>query len=79
MPMDNILYYNEDTIFRDRCLGWEYKFSLIPRRCHYTNKMIWFENAYCGVACWTGPGEPIFEYRWVKKKEFLILKIKGTI
>jgi len=27
----------------------------------------------------TGPGETIFEYRWCNRKEFLFLKIKGTI
>jgi hypothetical protein len=27
----------------------------------------------------TGPGDPIFEYRWCERKEYLFLKIKGTI
>jgi hypothetical protein len=27
----------------------------------------------------TGPGEPVFDYRWCEKNEYLFLKIKGTI
>jgi hypothetical protein len=32
-----------------------------------------------GVSMLTGPGEPIFEYRWIEKNEFLIQRIKGTV
>jgi hypothetical protein len=27
----------------------------------------------------TGPGEPIFEDRWVDNKEYIFLKIKGIL
>jgi hypothetical protein len=26
-----------------------------------------------------GPGEPVFEYRWCDRKQFMFLKIKGVI
>lgn len=58
---------------------WYLKFSLWPRRCCKTNQVIWFELAYKGTAMWTGPGEPVFEYRWIKKNEFLVYKLKGEI
>jgi hypothetical protein len=35
--------------------------------------------AYVGVGMITGPGEPVFEYRWCERKEYLLLKLKGTI
>jgi hypothetical protein len=27
----------------------------------------------------TGPGEPVFEDRWVDRKEYIFLKIKGVV
>jgi len=35
--------------------------------------------AYHGVGMICGPGEPVFEDRWCERKEYLFLKIKGTI
>jgi hypothetical protein len=77
MPMDSLGLSNE--AFNYRCIGWELKFSLIPRRCFYTGKQLWFKMAYKGVGMITGPGEPVFEYRWCERKEYLFLKLKGTI
>jgi hypothetical protein len=28
---------------------------------------------------WTGPGEPVFDIRWVDRNEYLLAKIKGVI
>lgn len=77
MPMDSIMWNNE--AFNRRCLGWEIKFSLLPRRCFYTGKNLWLKSSYRGTAMLTGPGEPLFEDRWCDRKEFLFLKIKGII
>jgi hypothetical protein len=80
MPMDNITWQETaDQAFKRRCIGWELKFSLLPRRCYYTGKYLWFKFAYIGVSMLTGPGEPMFDYRWCDRKEYLFLKIKGTI
>lgn len=49
---------------------------LMPRRCHSTGKLLWLTSAYRTERIWTGPGEPISEYRWYSKNEFLILKLK---
>jgi hypothetical protein len=35
--------------------------------------------AYEQTAMWTGPGDPVFEYRYYDKNEFLIEKIKGNV
>ena len=65
--------------FKRRCIGWELKYSLWPRRCDYTGKLLWLTLAYKGTSMLTGPGEPIFEFRWCGRQEYLFLKIKGTI
>lgn len=77
MPMDSLMTSNED--FKRRCIGWQLKFSWFPRRCHYTGKNLWFKLAYEGTSLLTGPGDPIIEYRWCDKKEYLFLKIKNII
>jgi len=71
------MWYNE--AFKRRCIGWELKFSLLPRKCFYTKKHLWLKRAYKGTAMITGPGEPVYEYRWCEKSQYLFLKIKGTI
>jgi len=79
MPMDSLFYESSDDAFKRRCIGWELKFILWPRQCHYSKKWLWLKNAYLGVSMLTGPGEPIFEYRWCDKNQYLFEKIKGRI
>ena len=75
MPLDSLI----DDAFIRRCVGWQLEFVLWPRRCHYTGKWLWLKRAYLGTSILTGPGDHIFEYRWCERKEYLFLKIKGTI
>lgn len=77
MPMDSLMWTDKD--FKRRCIGWEKKFSLIPRRCYYTGKYLWLKTAWLGTAIITGPGTPIIECRWCDKDQFLFLKIKGIV
>ncbi len=80
MPLDQLMdWETPDQAFKRRCIGWELKYSLLPRRCHYTGKSLWLKSAYKGTSMLTGPGEPMFEYRWCERQEYLFLKIKGTI
>lgn len=82
MPMDSLMGYRPETsdeAFKRRCIGWELKYSLLPRRCSYSNKLIWFKKAFKGTSMLTGPGDAIFEYRWCDTKEYLFLKLKGII
>jgi hypothetical protein len=67
-----------DDWFYRKCLGWELKFTIWPRRCDISNSIIWFNRAYRGTAMLTGPGESIIEHRWHDKNEHLIFKIKGN-
>ena len=77
MPLDSLMWIDE--AFHRRVVKWELKFSLFPRKCHYSKKLLWFKSAYRGMGFLTGPGDPIVEYRWIEKNEFLIQRIKGTI
>lgn len=77
MPLDSLMWNNED--FKRRCIGWERKFSILPRRCFYTGKYLWLKVAYKGVGMICGPGEPVFEIRWCDKKQYMFLKIKGVV
>jgi len=81
MPLDTMGIYSETSneSFKRRCIGWQRKFSLLPRRCYYTDKSIWFKRGYKGTEMICGPGEPVFQHRWVHPDEYLFLKIKGTI
>ncbi len=39
MPLDQLMdWETPDQAFKRRCIGWELKYSLIPRRCFYTGK-----------------------------------------
>lgn len=65
--------------FKSHCIGNELKFTILPKKCYITGKILWLEYAYKQTAMWTGPGDPIFEYRWCDKTEFLVARIKGDI
>lgn len=77
MPLDSLMWSDSD--FKRRCIGWKKEFVIFPRRCFYTGKYLWLKRAYLGTAMVTGPGDPVFEYRWCDEKSYLFLKIKGTI
>ena len=61
--------------FEDRA-KFEYKYSLIPRRCYSTNKWVW-GLAMRGRAVWTGPGDDVVEERWYNRHEAIIKMLKG--
>jgi hypothetical protein len=64
--------------FWDRAT-WEYKFVIWPKQCEISNKRIWLKCAYKGTRMITGPGEPVFEYRWLTNESFLFARLKGII
>lgn len=69
----------DDDGFIRRCIGWEQQISFLPRKCFYSNKSLWLKRAYKGTSMLTGPGDPIFDYRWVDRKEYLLLQIGGKV
>jgi hypothetical protein len=60
--------------FDDRAT-FEYKTSLIPRRCYTTNRWVW-GLAVRGRRIITGPGEPVIEDRWYHRHEAIIMMLK---
>lgn len=68
--LDRLFYYRAE---------WNLKFSFLPHRCDFSNKLIWLEYAYQGVRYYHGPGEPVCEIRWLTKGEFIFGKLKEII
>ena len=56
---------------------WQTKFLLWPQRCALSNKLLWLCHAHEGTAVWTGPGTPVFEFKYHNLQEHLIWKLKG--
>lgn len=65
------MFYNRAT--------WYLKFAWWPKRCDRSGKRIWLTRAYYGVVMFTGPGSPVFEYRWLTRDEFIMGKLRGTL
>ena len=55
---------------------WKLRFMWKPRRSAITNRWLWLCYAYEGVALWTGPGDPVVEYRYHEKVEHIIWRLK---
>ena len=75
VPLDGNMSYDFLESFFERA-NWQLKFALLPRRCMFSDKIIWLELAYRGVGIWTGPGDSIIETRWATKDEYLIWRLK---
>lgn len=55
---------------------WQLKFVWWPRRCNLSQRWIWLCWAYQGTAIWTGPGDPVYEFRYHTPTEHLIWQLK---
>lgn len=80
MPLDSLGFNptQNDWLFYKRA-NWYYKFSWLPHRCEISKKIIWFKRAYRGIAMYTGPGDPIFEYKWITRELFMLARLRGTL
>lgn len=65
-----------DSFYWNSNLESKLSFSLLPRRCHESGKLIWLKHGYMLTASWHGPGETIHERRWHDKNEHIIWKLK---
>lgn len=61
--------------FADRAY-WKLKFLWLPKRSYLTNKWLWLRTVYEGTAMWTGPGDPVFEFRYHEPAEHIIWNLK---
>jgi hypothetical protein len=55
---------------------WVERFAWRPRRCNITGRRLWLEKTMMGVAMWTSPGDPVFEFRWHDAKEHMMWLLK---
>ena len=65
----------DDSFYR--CAVWRERFAWTPKRCDLTHKWIWLRKTMMGVAMWTGPGEPVFEFRWHNAKEHIFWRLSN--
>ena len=61
----------------NRARGWKLVRCFFPRKCFLTKKNLWGKLAYKGTNVITGPGEPIIDYYWIEKNEFVVWNLKG--
>jgi hypothetical protein len=62
---------DDDRLFYQR-VKWEEKFAFWPTRCELSHQRIWLKRAFLGTAVWTGPGSPVYEYRWRNSQEHMM-------
>ena len=65
----------DDDSFYNRAY-WHLKFLWLPKRSDLTGRWIWLCHVYEGIAMWTGPGTPVFEFRYHEPVEHLIWQLK---
>ena len=75
MPQDREVSRRLLNSFYERA-NWQLKFAWLPKRCVFSKKIIWLENAYRGVGIWTGPGDDVIETHWAEDVEFLVWQLK---
>ena len=69
-----------DYHFKRCIMGRKLKFTLIPRRCYISKRIMWLENAYCITAGYrAGDINWLFEHRWYDKDEYLVARLKDLI
>jgi hypothetical protein len=65
----------DDDSFYNRAY-WRLTVLWWPRRSALTGRWLWLRPAYEGTAMWTGPGTPVFEFRYHEPAEHLIWSLK---
>jgi len=55
---------------------WRLKFTWFPKRSAITGHWLWLCRVYEGTAIYTGPGDPVIEFRYHGLTEHLIWKLK---
>ena len=79
-------YYSKRLMARDRDRDesfyrravWVKRFAWWPKRCDCSGRWLWLQRVMMGVAMYTGPGDPVFEFRWHDAKEHMMFLLKGN-
>jgi hypothetical protein len=59
--------------------GWSYRFSLLPRRCMETGKLLWMKRAYRGRKIRRYDMDLFFHDKWMCREEFVKLRLLEKI
>ena len=79
-------YYSKRLMARDRDRDesfyrravWVKRFAWWPKCCDCSGRWLWLQQVMMGVAMYTGPGDPVFEFRWHNAKEHVVFLLKGN-
>jgi hypothetical protein len=67
--IDDLWFYKGATV--------KYSFALLPKRCLLSGKLIWLKKGYKLTRMITGPGDPVYMYRWHDRYEHLLWRIRS--
>ena len=73
-PIPGMDWSDDDAFYRRAY--WRLKFLWLPKRSALTGCWLYLCRVYEGTAMWTGPGDPVFEFRYHEPREHLIWKLK---
>ena len=65
----------KDQAFQHRAY-WRLRFLWMPKRSAISGRWLWLRRVYEGTAMYTGPGTPVFEFRYHEPVEHLIWQLK---
>jgi hypothetical protein len=74
MDIDRFFKYLNYDFFKEA--KWELKFTYMPHRCCFSNRLIWLKYGYRGKA--QNVYENFPEIRWATIEDLMINKLKGT-
>ena len=77
-------YYSKRLLARDKDrddyfytkAAWVERFAWLPKACSLTGRRLWLTKCMMGVAMYTGPDEPVFEFKWHDYKEHTVWLLK---
>ena len=67
---------DHDTYFYSKAV-WVKRFAWWPKRCDCSGRWLWLRRVMMGVAMYTGPGDPVFEFRWHDAKEHIFWRLSN--
>jgi hypothetical protein len=66
---------DQDEFF-NRGAYWRLKFLWLPKRSAITGRRLWLQTVYEGIRMITGPGDPVFIFKYHETAEHIIWQLK---
>jgi hypothetical protein len=77
MPIPGMDNKWEEESFRYNTY-WRLRFLWLPKRSAITGRQLWLRQVYEGTRMITGPGDPVFLFRYHEPAEHIIWQLKGN-